>query len=107
MVMIVPVVEGDGDAAAFPELLIRILGEKFNRYDVSVARGKTKVVKANSRDKLESDPGRFLRHAQRNNSPSIVQQGHRFRFGAPEFTLIPSVVPRGGTTADGIGRPAA
>ena len=65
MVTIVPVVEGDGDAAAFPELLVRILWGKFNRYDVSVAQGKTNVVKANSKDKLVADPGRFLRHAQR------------------------------------------
>ena len=65
MVTIVPVVEGDGDAAALPELLVRILGERFNRYDVLVAQGKTKVVKANGKDKLETDPGRFLQHAQK------------------------------------------
>ena len=64
MVTIVPVVEGDGDASAFPELLARILWEKYNRYDVSVALGKTKVVKANSRQKLENKLDNFLKHAQ-------------------------------------------
>ena len=65
MLTIVPVVEGDGDATAFPELLVRILQERYSRYDVLIARGKTKVVKANSRDKLEVNLDRFLRHAQR------------------------------------------
>ena len=64
MLTIVPVVEGDGDAAAFPELLVRILHDKYNRYDVSVAQGKTKVVKANSRQKLENKLDKFLKHAQ-------------------------------------------
>ena len=62
---IVPVVEGDGDAAALPELLIRILQERYCRYDVSVAQGRTGVVKANSISKLEADLGKFLRHAQK------------------------------------------
>ena len=65
MLTIVPVVEGDGDATAFPELLVRILQERYSRYDVLIACGKTKVVKANSRDKLEVNLDRFLRHAQR------------------------------------------
>lgn len=64
MFTIVPVVEGDGDAAAFPELLVRILHEKYNRYDVFVAQGKTKVVKANGKQNLEKKLDRFLRHAQ-------------------------------------------
>ena len=65
MVTIVPVVEGDGDAAAFPELLVRILWNIYDRHDVSVAQGKTKVVKANSRQKLENRLDSFLKHAQK------------------------------------------
>ena len=64
MLTIVPVVEGDGDAAAFPELLVRILQEKHNRYDVFVAQGKTKVVKTNGRQNLEKKLEKFLGHAQ-------------------------------------------
>ena len=65
MFTIVPIVEGDGDAAAFPELLVRIIQDKYGRYDVHVARGKNKVVKANSRDKLVSRLDKFLLHAQK------------------------------------------
>lgn len=68
MLTIVPVVEGDGDAVALPELLIRILREKYGLYDVSVAQGKTRVVKANGRHNLENKLEKFLRHAQ--NKPS-------------------------------------
>ena len=64
MLTIVPVVEGDGDAAALPGLLVRILQEKYNRYDVLVAQGRTKVVNANSRQKLEKKLDKFLGHAQ-------------------------------------------
>ena len=64
MLTIVPVVEGDGDAAALPELLVRILQNKYNRYDVFVAQGKTRVVKANGRPNLEKKLDKFLRHAQ-------------------------------------------
>ena len=65
MPTIVPVVEGDGDAAAVPELLMRILHERYNRYDVFVAQGKSKVVKANGRQNLEKKLDKFLQHAQR------------------------------------------
>lgn len=61
---IVPVVEGDGDAAAVPGLLRRLLVEKFNRYDIQVGHGSRGVVKANGRPKLENRLDRFLRHAQ-------------------------------------------
>ena len=64
MLTIVPVVEGDGDADALPELLVRILREKYNRYDVVVLQGKTKVVKTNGRQTLEKKLGKFLAHAQ-------------------------------------------
>lgn len=60
-----PIVEGDGDAAALPELLVRIIQERYGRFDVYVAQGKSKVVKANSRDKLESSLDKFLLHAQK------------------------------------------
>ena len=61
---IVPVVEGAGDVAALPDLLGRILRERFNRTDVFVAQGKSGVVTTNGRQKLESKLENFLRHAQ-------------------------------------------
>lgn len=64
MLTIVPIVEGDGDAAALPELLERILKERHRRYDVLVAQGKTRVVKAKGRQKLEKQLDKFLKHAQ-------------------------------------------
>ena len=64
MLTIVPIVEGDGDVTAFPELLGRILYERCNRHDVIVAQGKGKVVKGNSRTRLEADIGRYIQHAQ-------------------------------------------
>ena len=64
MITIVPVVEGDGDASALPELLNRIISTKFNRYDIVVAEGKSKVVKANGLDKLKNKLEKFLLHAQ-------------------------------------------
>ena len=63
MTTIVPVVEGDGDAHALPILLSRILSERYNRPDVVVAQGRTMVVKANGRPKLESRFEDFLQHA--------------------------------------------
>ena len=64
MPTIVPVVEGDGDVAAFPELLARILLENHNRPDVLVAQGKSGVVKANGRPNLLNKLDKFLHHAQ-------------------------------------------
>ncbi len=65
MPTIVPVVEGDGDAAAVPQLLTRILHERYNRYDVSVAQGRNNVVKANGRRNLEKRLDKFLEYAHR------------------------------------------
>ena len=70
MISIVPVVEGDGDASALPELLNRIISTKFNRYDIVVAEGKSKVVKANGLDKLKNKLEKFLLHAQ--NKPKCA-----------------------------------
>ena len=64
MPTIVPVVEGAGDVAALPELLGRILRERFNRPDVIVAQGKNGVVNANGRQNLERKLENFLQHAQ-------------------------------------------
>ncbi len=64
MFTIVPVVEGDGDVDALPELVVRIIQEKYKRYDVLVLRGKTRVVKTNGRQNLEKKLDRFLKHAQ-------------------------------------------
>ena len=65
MLTIVPVVEGDGDAAALPVLLARILQEKFSRHDVFIAQGKARVVKANGRNNLEKKLDKFLGYAQK------------------------------------------
>ncbi len=64
MTTIVPVVEGEGDVAAFPGLLGRILLERFNRADVVVAQGKAMVVNANGRSTLENRLERFIQYAQ-------------------------------------------
>ncbi len=64
MPTIVPVVEGDGEVAAFPGLLSQILLEKHNRPDVVVARGKRGVVNAKGRPNLEKKLEKFLQHAQ-------------------------------------------
>ena len=64
MTTIIPVVEGVGDATALPGLLGRILLERYNRPDVMVAQGRTNVVTANGRQKLESKLDNFLQHAQ-------------------------------------------
>ena len=64
MPVIVPIVEGDGDAVALPSLLTRILAEKYGRGDVLVAQGGRGVVKANGRQKLERRLDKFLGHAQ-------------------------------------------
>lgn len=64
MLTIVPLVEGDGDVAALPEMLVRILQEKYNRYDILVAQGKTQVINARGRQNLEKKLDKFLRHAQ-------------------------------------------
>ena len=64
MTTIIPVVEGVGDATALPGLLGRILLERYNRPDIMVAQGRTNVVTANGRQKLESKLENFLQHAQ-------------------------------------------
>ena len=61
-----PVVEGDGDAAALPPLLVRILLEKYSRPDVIVAQGKSQVVTTKGRSNLETKLDTFLRYAQAN-----------------------------------------
>ena len=63
MTTIVPVVEGPGDVSAFPSLLGRILWERYERTDVIVAQGTSRVVKANGRQNLENKLERFLQHA--------------------------------------------
>ena len=58
MTTIVPVVEGAGDVSALPELLGRILLERYNRPDVIVAQGKSMVVvTANGRQNLGKQAG--------------------------------------------------
>ena len=63
---IVPIVEGHGDVDALPDLMRRIIWEKFNRYDVIVAPRKGGVISANGRSNLESNPEKFLRYALNN-----------------------------------------
>ena len=57
--------EGDGDAVALPLLMARIIREKYNRNDIIVAQGKSKVVKSNGRQQLERKLERFIGHAQK------------------------------------------
>ena len=63
MPTIVPIVEGPGDVAAFPPLLVSILQQLHCRPDVMVAHGKASVVNAQNKQKLEKDLEKFLRHA--------------------------------------------
>ena len=63
MATIVPVVEGPGDTAALPQLLGRILSQMYDRPDVMVAQGKTRVVTAQNRSNLEKYLEKFLGHA--------------------------------------------
>ena len=64
MPTIVPIVEGPGDVAAFPPLLVKILQQVNCRSDVIVAHGKGSVVNAQNKQKLEKHLEKFLRHAQ-------------------------------------------
>jgi hypothetical protein len=59
MQSIILVVEGDGDKAAAPLLLRRVL-YKYGRYDIDVGQ----PVKAGNCSKLEKEFEKFLRHAQ-------------------------------------------
>ncbi len=63
MPTIILVVEGDGDLAAAPILLNRILLERLGRTDVAVAYGKQGVVNAHGRQNLESRLETLLGHA--------------------------------------------
>ena len=63
--LIVPIVEGPGDAVAFPRLLQRILYERFQRFDSQVATGKGSVVTAKDSGQLKAHLDKHLLHAQR------------------------------------------
>ena len=63
--LIVPVIEGRGDALALPRLLERILHERLGRYDIRIARGKQNVVNAKDKGQLTAHLGRYLLHAAR------------------------------------------
>ena len=63
--MIVPIVEGPGDAEALPLMVRRILYERLERYDVQVASGRQNVVTAGGRGQLKVNIEKFVRHAQR------------------------------------------
>ncbi len=56
---LIAIVEGPGDRTAVPGLLRRILGERLNRYDITVAKAKALGSKSNLNKKLEM----FLRYA--------------------------------------------
>lgn len=66
--VIVPIVEGDGEVKAIPNLLRRVLGELHGRYDIRIqrpinARGKPKLLK-----RFEN----FLEYARRNQECNAV-----------------------------------
>lgn len=63
--LIVPIVEGAGDAVAFPRLLQRILQEKLQRSEVEIAVGKQNVVTAHNSGQLQTNLSKYLLHAQR------------------------------------------
>ena len=63
--LIVPIVEGPGDAVAFPRLLQRILYEKLQRFDSRIATGKGRVVTAKDSGQLKAHLDKHLLHAQR------------------------------------------
>ena len=59
MPSIASIVEGDGDVAAVPGLLRRILGKRFGRYDIQASKAKPANGKPNLLKKFEQ----FLRYA--------------------------------------------
>jgi hypothetical protein len=59
MLSIVPIVEGQGDVAALPILLRRLLHERYQRYEVEIAKPKN----AHGSGKLIKELERFLRLA--------------------------------------------
>lgn len=60
MPKIIPIVEGDGDVAAVPNLIRRILGERFQRYDWSVGHPK----RAHSLAVLRRDLEKYILYAE-------------------------------------------
>ena len=64
MPMIVPVVEGDGEVRALPQLLLRVLLQLHCRPDVSIPQGKRGVVNSKGRSKLEKHLEKYLLYAQ-------------------------------------------
>ena len=56
---ILPIVEGDGDVAAAPILLRKILGEDLGRYDVGVLKPRPTNGKGPMKKRLES----FIKYA--------------------------------------------
>ena len=65
---IAAIVEGDGDVAAVPSLLRRILGERLFRYDIQAAKPKPAHGKPNLLKKLEQ----FLQYAIIDNCDAIL-----------------------------------
>ena len=63
--LIVPVVEGVGDAVALPRLLQRILHERIQRSNVQIAAGKQNVVTAKDSGQLRTNLTKYLLHAER------------------------------------------
>ena len=65
---IVAIVEGDGDVAAVPGLLRRILWERLGRYDIQASKPKTTNGKPNLLKKFE----KFLTYAVIDNCDAIL-----------------------------------
>ena len=59
MPVIVPVVEGDGEAEALPVLIRRVLGERLHQYGLSVGHPKN----AHGKDRLVRDLEKYVQYA--------------------------------------------
>ena len=68
MPSIASIVEGDGDVAAVPGLLRRILGERLGRYDIQALKAKPANGKPNLLKKFEQ----FLRYAVIDDCDAIL-----------------------------------
>jgi hypothetical protein len=84
MPVIIPIVEGDGDATAVPLLLRRILGEHLQEYRWQIGGPKKAFSLHVLRQKLEN----YLRYAQRENDAAAILILLDLDDGCPEIEAI-------------------